>query len=539
MKKYLLGLFILISLFFSLYKLNQVPACMNADEVAFSYNSYSLLKTGRDEYGAFMPLRLVSFRDYKLPLYSYLSMPIIQIFGLNDFSTRALNIIVAALFVPLMYLLIKQLFNNEKIALIGAFFTSISPWIYILTRHAHEGPLCVLFILLGLYFAIRFESTHKSNNFAFSLFSLLMSSFSYHFARLFVIFIGFYLAHTLIFKVKKMKLNFKMMHVFLLLVIVAIPFAVDVRYGANRVKNLLFTNNPGIVLRLNEYRGEHPSRPIHNKLTEGIHDVTNRYLSQISPEFLIVRGDKNWRFGFDGIGLITPIEYALFFIGLYFLFKNRARYRYLIVMLLAISPIPNALTWQDASLIRGYFLLFPLIFCTSYGLYYVVRNVREDLASKYVPISNLICMLLIGVFVFYLYGSWDIYLNHYPKRAVVTRAWQCGYKELADYVKQNYNRFDRFNITERHGQPYIYMLYYLQIDPASYQRQAKITGPDKYGFGQVDQFDKFNFKFNFDKNAKRSVFIGYPDEFKELQIDQRKIKKIKIGTEEIFWIYEN
>ncbi len=118
------------------------------------------------------------------------------------------------------------------------------------------------------------------------------------------------------------------------------------------------------------------------------------------------------------------------------------------------------------------------------------------------------------------------------------RAWQCGYKELGDYVKENYNRFNNFYITDRQGQPYIFILYYLSYDPSKYQKQAKISAPDQYGFGQVENFDKFYFKFKFDKDLKKTAFIGYPDQFNDLKIDFSKIKKIKIGSEEIFWIYE-
>jgi len=40
--------------------LNLVPPCLNADEASFSYNAYSILKTGRDEYGKFPPGWLIS-----------------------------------------------------------------------------------------------------------------------------------------------------------------------------------------------------------------------------------------------------------------------------------------------------------------------------------------------------------------------------------------------------------------------------------------------------------------------------------------------
>ena len=108
--KLILLICIVFSIFLHFYKINEVPPCINADEAAFSYNAYSILKTGRDEYGKFLPLRFKSFEDYKLPVYTYFSVPFIAIFGLNDFSTRALNIVIGVAFVPLMYFLLKELF---------------------------------------------------------------------------------------------------------------------------------------------------------------------------------------------------------------------------------------------------------------------------------------------------------------------------------------------------------------------------------------------------------------------------------------------
>lgn len=535
MKKYFLLICIAISLFFSFYKIHEVPPCLNADEVAFGYNSYSLLKTGRDEYGAFMPMRLVSFRDYKLPLYSYLSMPFMMVFGLTDFSTRALNIIIAALVVPLVYLLLKELFDNETIAIIGAFLTSISPWIYILTRHAHEGPLSIFFILLSLYYVLRFYKKRSFKSFLLINITIVLATYSYQSARLFLLCIILAEFFMLLRNYQATAIKKSATYFLVLFFVIIISFFPDITYGVNRVQNLFFIKSPGFTLRLNEYLGDHPNRLIHNKLTEGIRDVTNRYMAQISPEFLTIHGDKNWRFGFDNMGLITPIEYVLIGIGLYYMFVNKEKYRYLIVLFLLISPIPNVLTWQDASLIRTYILIFPIIFCTSYGVYYLYWSLKKGFTGIK---SLLLVVIIIGVFGFYVYNNWDIYFNHYPMRAVIARAWQCGYKELAQYIKANYNNYDQFNITTRNGQPYIYILYYLQIDPAAYQRQSKISGPDKYGFGQIERFDKFNFKFSFDKAAKKTVFIGYPDEFNDLSIDMAKIKKITIGTEEIFWIYE-
>lgn len=524
---------IFISVFLHFYKLNRVPPCLNADEAAFGYNAYSILKTGKDEYGKFLPLRFESFKDYKLPIYTYLSIPFVTVFGLNDFSTRALNILIGLAFIPLIYFLTKELFKNEKISLVSAFLTSLSPGIYILSRHAHEGVIGTFFVLLSFLFLLKYLKNPKLSYFIFTNLFLLLNAFSYQTGRIYLVFF-FLLELFLILFISKLESENKLIKIGLMFFMVIFALFFDFKYGLNRVNNLLFIKNSGFQLRLTEYLGEHPNRIIHNKLTEAFRDVLNRYAMQFSPEYLVINGDTNWRFGFANLSLFTFIEYIWFFIGLYFIFKNREKFRYFLLFLLLITPLNNALTWQDASLIRTYTFLFPFLIIIAYGVFYSFKSIE----NKY--LKFVLILLFIGTFSFYKFFSWDMYFNHYPKRAMTIRSWQCGYKELVDYVKKNYDKYDKFYITDRHGQPYIFFLYYWPFEPADYQKQAKISSPDQYGFGQVGRFDKFEFRFDFKPQLKKTVFIGYPEGFNDVKPEiLNKIKKIIVGGEEIFWIYEN
>lgn len=528
----LLGLFILISLGLHLVGINKVPPCLNADEAAYGYNAYSVLKTGKDEYGAFLPMRFKSFEDFKLPIYSYLSIPFIGVFGLNDYSTRALNIVIGVLFVPLIFFVIKELLKNEKIALIGAFLTSVSTWIHIMSRQAQEGVVCTFFILLATLFLIKFTKTNKLLYFFLTNISILLSTFSYHFGRIFLAFFVLYQAFYFFQNMKKITKKNILLGIITLLIIIAIPLVVDYHYSINRVANLIFYKNPGITLRLKEYLVEHNFTPLHNLLTESVRDITNRYMEQLSPEFFLTWGDKSMRFGYYNLGVITLVEYIFIFIGLYYLFKNKTPCRFLIILLFFIAPIGNALTWQEYSLIRTYFMIFPLITIISYGIYNFFNEIKN---------SNLKFIILVFTFAFFLFNltnNWDIYLFHYPKRIEIIRAWQCGYKEMTNYLKDNYDKYDRFVITDKYGQPYIFVLFYTKYDPSKYQQQAKISAPDKFGFGQIGHFDKYDFKFNYDPKVKKTVFIGYPEDFAGIKLDQSKLKKIQIRSEEIFWIYE-
>ncbi len=522
-----------ISAFLHFYKSTQVPACLNSDEVAFGYNAFSILKTGRDEFGRFMPLRFQSFNDYKLPLYTYLSIPFVQVFGLNDFSTRLLNKVLGILLVPTVYIIALALFKKKRVALLSAYLTSLAPWIFIISRHAHEGVLLAFFLLWALYFTIKYKETFKPGSLLAADICLILASHSYHLGRFFVVvFLLYHIAIVAQRVGKKIKQHsgIAIQFITITLVLLVGSIGIDALYGAPRVGKLFLFQDNGFKLILDEKLREDGNFILHNYVTSGIVDVTDRYFEQITPEFMVISGDKNPRFGMEGIGLITPVEYLFVFIGIYFMFKNKHQYRYLLSLILLMSPLANALTWQDRSLIRTYFMIFPIIFISSYGFYSFISGLLRY--------KRLVAVCIFAGYMFFLAQSWDMYLFHYFKRALTARSWQCGYKETAQYVKDNYDDTKEFYITLKHGQPYIYLLFYNQIDPRIFQKSLQLTDPDKYGFTQIRAFDKYKFYMSSPFDKKDVTYIGYPDDF-DSSVDPSKVTHVKFRDEEMFWIVDN
>lgn len=79
---------ILLAAVLRLWNLGGVPLSPDWDEAALGYNAYSILHTGRDEYGKFMPVILKSFDDYKPALYAYTIIPFIAVFDLSVVAVR-------------------------------------------------------------------------------------------------------------------------------------------------------------------------------------------------------------------------------------------------------------------------------------------------------------------------------------------------------------------------------------------------------------------------------------------------------------------
>lgn len=516
-----------LSVFLTVFQKTPTPPGFNADEAAFGYNAYSLLKTGRDEYGAFLPLRLKSFGDYKMPLYSYLSVPFVGLFGLNEFSTRALNIFLSFLFPFAVYLLALELFKSKRVAVAAAFLSSVSLGLHIISRHAHEAYLAAFLTTITAYFFLRVLRKYDPGSMAAFFTSAVLLLFSYHPGRLFA---GMFFAFAAVYAFLKRK---HFLFPLLLLVMVGLFSLTDLAYNPSRLKSLAFFNNEGFQLKIAELKTEGGIRYLYNPVFVGAKEILLDHLTYFSPQFLIGNGDENYRFGYPGMSILTPLEYGLFLIGLFYLFKEKERWRWFMVVLLLATPLSASLSWSKGSLTRSLFLLVPVMILASYGAVMLLQEIKR----KYRPAVAFFGVALLG---FFLVFSWDFYLFHYSKRLIVIHAWQAGYAQVNSYIKENYGKFDKFYITRDIGQPYIFTLFYLQYPPRLYQKQAALTGPDEYGFGQVNGFDKFEFDFKNPAHLKgKSAVIGSIDNFKAtIGIDPKRLRTIAVNGEPMFQIYE-
>ena len=75
--------------------------------------------------------------------------------------------------------------------------------------------------------------------------------------------------------------------------------------------------------------------------------------------------------------------------------------------------------------------------------------------------------------------------------------------------------YNKVVITDRYDQPYILTLFYKNYPPQDFQPQAKLTERDKFNFGTIRSFDKYEFRKidpnEINKNTK-TLYIGTKDE---------------------------
>src|SRR3990167_9682210 len=188
MRKYFfIALILMLAIFLRFFSISTNPPSLTWDEAAWGYNAYSLGTDGRDEFGKFLPLTYIeSFGDYKPPLYAYLAVIPVRIFGLNEFATRFPSAFFGVLTVLITYFLTKRIFWNsrsrETYALLSALFLAISPWYILLSRAAFEANVANFFIVFGV-FAFLEGVLNKKWLLVLSAISFALSFYTFNTAR--------------------------------------------------------------------------------------------------------------------------------------------------------------------------------------------------------------------------------------------------------------------------------------------------------------------------------------------------------------------
>ena len=92
--------------------------------------------------------------------------------------------------------------------------------------------------------------------------------------------------------------------------------------------------------------------------------------------------------------------------------------------------------------------------------------------------------------------------------------WQYGNKQAVQTAKSLEGKYAKIIFTYQYDQPYIYYLFYNQVDPAWYQKHWNYLGT-----GQVDRMRRIIGKYEFrdinfsqDSRLKNTLLIGSPQE---------------------------
>lgn len=489
-----------------------VPPSLNWDEASLGYNAYSILQTGKDEWGRQMPITFEAFGDFKLPGYVYSLVPFVALFGLNEFSVRLVSKIAGVLAVLLFYLLLKKITGNKNRASLGAFMLAVCPWHLFLSRVALEANLALTLVLAGFYFLI--SGFEKPKLLIISAFFIGVSLFTYNSARIFVPVFLFLLAIIYWESFWKLKKHL-ILPVLVLGFFIAIAGYLAVFEDSSSRYFWVSIVDQGAVNFLNESRGL-TNLPfpvnllVYNRYSYFFEQFVLNYTSYFSPSYLFFEGGSNHQFSVQGAGLLYLVELPLLLYGLWNLKKNKKTGLVFLSWLL-VAPIPGSVTREAPHVLRSIFMIIPLCFFISSGL---IEFVKYRKFSRNLKIGLITVSYLAGV-LFFCYQ----YFVVYPQRE--SRSWQYGMKEVYSYLNESgfeIGSVKKVFITKRYGEAHIFMLFYDGYDPYKYQNNPTLVRYAKTNWRWVDRIDNYFFVNDWEikdklKSQKGELLVTSPGNF--------------------------
>lgn len=151
----ILAAILVLAALLRLMNLGQSPPGLNQDEAVIAWNSWCLLKTGKDQAGKSWPIfyaRALGVPHDTLSIYA--PMPFQAIGGLNTVTTRLPAAVGGIITVLLAYWVGARLFGRTA-GLAAALFLALNPWHIQQCRWGHEAPLCPLLIMASIAVLLR------------------------------------------------------------------------------------------------------------------------------------------------------------------------------------------------------------------------------------------------------------------------------------------------------------------------------------------------------------------------------------------------
>lgn len=514
--KIILILIIVLASLLRIWNLGLVPPSPDWDEAALGYNAYSIMQTGKDEYGKFMPIILRSFDDYKPAMYTYLIIPFINFFGLNIISVRLPSALFGVVLVLATYYLVKELFGKkgESIGLISSFLLAISPWHLQFSRIAFEAQVGLSLNILATLFFIK-----GLKRFIFLLPAAFFASLSIYMYQSEKVYLPIlFLVLAIIYWRELIKIPKKWILTALLVgVILSFPMMYDIatnKEALMRARGVSVFSDQTQFLKRNVDKVLEDKKNndvigllIDNRRVEYGMAVFSGYISHFDFNWLFIRGDIQ-RHHAPFMGLMYLFELPFFLIGIYLLFFGNfsKKTKLVILSIVLITPIPASVTSGVPHAVRAINFLPAIQIFTALGIIQSFHYISKFKFKKL--FYSLIVLFVIFNFAYFL-NQYFVQQNYYS-----SESWQYGYQKAIEDIKPMMTKYKKIVVSNDRplDQSYIFFLFYLGYNPSSYQEEVKDSSG---GFRENHAFGKFEFRnINWDKEEKNKVlFIGRPEDF--------------------------
>ncbi len=508
--------------FLRLYKIVENPPSLTGDEISFGYSAYSILKTGKDEYGNFMPLAFKSVGDYKNPFPVYLLVLPIKFLGLSDLTVRLPNALIGILAIPIFFLFLKDILKDKKIALLGSFLLSISAWHIFYSRFAYEPLMASTFVMLGIWFFIKMLNGRYFWG-IFSAIFLILTMYTAFAPRLFV---PVFIFSTLVFNFSNFKKNPGKFLVFILsCVILSLPLAYSSIFGEAGTRFSMVFLGGDIEF----------SRYILLKNFQSLGDIPllvlfwlKRYLNYLQPDFIFFSGLNMTHPGTIGLGMLYLFELPWLLLGIAQLIKLKIQNKQIIIIWLLTGILPDSLTNNQQHTGRLLHMVPVVLLITTLGaveFFKWIKRLHHTNTRIFISAFFIIFTFLISTHAILTFAV------HFP----IARGqfFDEGIREAVIYVRNNQTNYKEIVIDARRGtdgpfiviNPHMSLLFYLKYDPHTYQTEPRIFGTPDKPFYNFNKYTIRNIDWTEDRSQKGVLFIGAPWSFPESSLKEGELLK--------------
>src|SRR5271165_3924710 len=268
--------------------LDAAPPGLDHDEACNGYDAYSILLTGRDHHGNFLPIAIEAFGDYRPPIFDYSLIPLIAAFGLKTTVVRfgaalwgSADLVGAVCLAGLML--------GWPGAAAAAVLGALSPWHLAFSRFGQEAITGSATVTWAMVCFLGWINWRKPWCLILSAVLLGLSLYSYSVVKLFTPLIAGLL--TILYWRELKQARLKPFIALSLIALIAIPqIVLTLRHPAEMQARY----NQMSLLR---YMATCPDCPPNAVLASSvttwakIENVTANWAGYFSPSYLFVKGD--------------------------------------------------------------------------------------------------------------------------------------------------------------------------------------------------------------------------------------------------------
>ncbi|MBI2031292.1 MAG: glycosyltransferase family 39 protein [Candidatus Levybacteria bacterium] len=520
----LFTLIIFTSFFLRFYKLGEIPYGFYQDESAIGYNAYSILETGRDEYGKFMPLYFKSFGDWKLPVYIYSTVLSIKIFGLTEFAVRFPSAFFGFLTVIMFYFFIKELINEKRLtirgkeidtnyfALISSFILAINPWHLHYSRATFEVSISLFLFIVGGLLLLKSFNKRSKGAFLMGTICFIISFYSYNLTRLLAP--ALYLLFVMTYK--KQMGNIKKIEIistFIISFIFLVPFLKTFFSGGgiSSSSGTLITTSAQIQANLLEFRAYLVDlSSLFTKIFFNLKLLTlwkyiENIASYLSSSFFFITGSTHGNHGIGNVGQFYLIEILFISLGAIEIFNKKYRWGFLLFGWSVLTILVAALTRESPHATRSFFLIAPFVIFSAYGFIFFTKWLND---IKNYKLKVALFVVIGSIIIYNLIFYFTSYYIRFP--VIYAKAWRSEDKKVALFIKEHETEYEKIIFDKYAGFIYTSLLFYIPYSPWEFQKTTERLPDDSEGFSEVKSFGKYEFRdidWGKDLSLQRTLII--------------------------------